>query len=46
MKDSDLFKLFAKANHQCGYHEHAKQLEDTATVYEAGEIIRESEKEK
>ena len=44
MKDSDLFKLFAVVNKERGYLDYAKQLEDTATVYEANEVIREAEK--
>ena len=44
MKNSDIIKLFARANKRCGHDEYAEILDNTAAVYEANEIVRESEK--
>ena len=44
--DSDILKIIANANEKCGYKDYAKLLYDTATIYEAVEIIKEKENEK
>ena len=41
MDNSDILRLFAKANEKCGYKEYAEILEDAAAVYEASEILNE-----
>ena len=45
MNNSDILKLFAQANRSLGHNKYADLLENTATVYEANEVIKESETE-
>ena len=38
MKNSELLRIFAQANKDCGYEEYAEMLEKKAAVSEAEEI--------
>jgi len=40
MENSELLRIFADANRQCGYKDYANFLEDSAATEEAKEIIK------
>jgi len=45
MKNSDLLRAFSLANKKCGYEKYAKILEESATVEEAKEVLKDAEVE-
>ena len=45
MRGSEILMLFSEANRRSGYTEYANILEDSASVHEATEILREERKD-
>ena len=44
MDNSDFLRIFAKANRRNGFNEYADFLDNTATIYEAREVLKEEGK--